>query len=104
VLTAKSLLQMGYDCGLDDVEAVYSMVMCHYDAFFRIKFIEHDTSEFLWMLKEAGFIRFYMGKGTWIKGTIQEHAARLGIELEEPYLYEPYDGTALLEEFISDNL
>ena len=98
---------MGYDCGLDDVEAAYSMIMCHYDAFFRIAHIEHDTSEFVWMMKEAGFITFYMGKGTWVEGTIQEHAARLGVELEELDLSEPYDGLSEpefnTEDFIGDS-
>jgi hypothetical protein len=83
MLTARAVLQMGHDCGIEDVEAVYSMIMCHYDGFFRIAFIEHDISEFLWMLKEAGFISFYMGVGTWAEGTIVEHANRLGIILEE---------------------
>lgn len=89
--TPQQVLQMGYDCGLTHVDQVYSMILGHYDCFFRIQFLDHDINEFVRVLVDAGFITFYMGKGTWVDATITEHAVRLGITLTELELPEPTD-------------
>lgn len=44
-INARTLLQVGYDCGLDTIGEAYSMVLSHYDAFFIIENIENELEE-----------------------------------------------------------
>ena len=70
--SAKQMLLVAKDCGLNTISEAYGNYMCHYDLFFLISDYENQSNNFHSDLIESGLTELVDGKDTFKDMTIDD--------------------------------